>query len=178
MTETVHSLDPIIDDDAVILILGSMPGVMSLNQNEYYANPRNHFWTILYKIFKEPETGEYSERKAFLKAHGLALWDVIGSCKRKGSSDSTISEIEVNDIEGLLRRYPGIKLIILNGSKAEATYRRYVHMNRINSVEAIRAPSTSPVPGRNVRSYDEKLQDWKQIVESVFIPVSGGTIRV
>ncbi len=178
MTETVHSLGPIIDDDAVILILGSMPGVMSLNRNEYYANPRNHFWAILYKIFEEPETTDYSERKAFLKAHRLALWDVIGSCKREGSSDSSITEIEVNDIEGLLSRHTGIKLIILNGSKAEATYRRYVHMNRIDSVEAIRAPSTSPVPGRNVKSYEEKLQDWKQIVESVFIAVSEGTIRV
>lgn len=169
MLQTVHSMAPIIDDGAEILILGSMPGVMSLSKQQYFAHPRNHFWPIIYAVFGDPLSYEYSERVAFIKAHKLALWDVIGSCKRVGSSDSSITEIEVNDIEGLLVRYPGIRLIILNGAKAEATYRRYANMKKLN-IRTAKAPSTSPVPGRNVKSFEEKLEAWKQIICSEGTP--------
>lgn len=166
MLKSAHSMDPIIADDAEIIILGSMPGVVSLSKGQYFAHPRNHFWPIIYSVFGAPLSHDYSERVAFIKAHRIALWDVIGSCKRVGSSDSSIKEIEVNDIEGLLQRYPTIRLIILNGSKADTTYQRYLKVKKIG-VRAVKAPSTSPVPGRNVKTFDEKLAVWKQMIESV-----------
>ena len=35
-----------------ILILGSIPSVISRNQGFYYANKNNRFWTILESLFK------------------------------------------------------------------------------------------------------------------------------
>ena len=52
----VHSFEPIIGRDPRILILGSMPGLISLQAVEYYANPRNAFWKIIAELFElEPE---------------------------------------------------------------------------------------------------------------------------
>ncbi|MCZ6579400.1 MAG: DNA-deoxyinosine glycosylase, partial [Gammaproteobacteria bacterium] len=48
----VHSFEPIVGRDPRILILGSMPGVMSLQAVEYYANPRNVFWKIIGELFE------------------------------------------------------------------------------------------------------------------------------
>ena len=48
---------PIIDEQSYVLILGSMPGVESLRLQQYYANPRNQFWKILYELFDPEDHG-------------------------------------------------------------------------------------------------------------------------
>lgn len=166
MKQTLQCMPPIIDEKAEILVLGSMPGTMSLNKSQYYAHPRNHFWPIMYAIFDEPLSMDYAERLNFIMNRHIALWDIIGSCEREGSSDGSITAIKVNDIEALLEQYPGIKLIILNGLKAESTYRKYLKLKKGPLVRAVKAPSTSPIPGRNVKSFEEKLVEWKQIIAS------------
>lgn len=170
MDKITHTLDPIIDERSEVLILGSMPGVESLKKGEYYAHPRNHFWPILYALFNEPLEPEYSKRIIFLKDHGIALWDVIGSCRRKGSLDSTITDICVNDIEGLLKRYSNISLIVLNGTKAETTFMKFIHPDLAKPIKAARAPSTSPVPGKNVKTYAQKLSEWERILMPILHP--------
>lgn len=88
--DKIKSFEPLVDKESKVLILGSMPGVMSLNKQQYYGNPRNHFWKIIYSLFNEVEDELYEQKKAFLLRKGIALWDVINNCYREGSLDSNI----------------------------------------------------------------------------------------
>lgn len=158
----IYSLDPVIDRRARVLVLGSIPGRESLLKQEYYANPRNHFWKIIFKIFMEPEREAYHERIQFLKERRIALWDVIGSCHREGSLDANIKDATPNDLLGLLKSYPSIRLIAFNGGKAYTTFKKSFGQ-LIEGVQLVKLPSTSPVPGKNVKPFDEKVKKWQMI---------------
>lgn len=81
---------PIIDADSRILILGTLPGDPSLKISQYYGNPGNQFWNILFAIYGQPDDLSYVSKLQFLREHGIALWDVIHRAKRDGSEDSKI----------------------------------------------------------------------------------------
>jgi hypoxanthine-DNA glycosylase len=157
----IKSLNPIINDHARVLILGSMPGAESLRLQQYYANARNHFWPIIYAMFGHKVYGDYSERMAFVKQHGIALWDVLREASREGSLDSSIRDGKPNDIQGLLTRYPNIVCIGLNGSRAAKDFGKYAKKLLPNGVDVIKLPSTSPTPGLHVKGYEEKLKAWE-----------------
>lgn len=89
MTKVI-SFPPIENPSAQILILGSMPGVLSLQANQYYAHPRNAFWPIMGTLFNFDGAAPYAARVEALKAADIALWDVLHSCVRSGSLDSAI----------------------------------------------------------------------------------------
>jgi len=167
MYKYVQSMAPIIDERSEILILGSMPGEQSLQKQEYYGNPRNHFWPILYAHYQHRPCETYEEKKAFLLEHQLALWDSAEVCKRKGSSDNTITEVVPNDICRLLQEYPGVRLILLNGAAAERIFLKYIRERGGIVVRYERVPSTSPIPGRNVPNFDEKLETWSRRIHSI-----------
>ena len=105
MQNRISSFPPIIDDASKILILGSIPGVKSLEKQQYYAHPQNAFWKIIFALFEEEFTENYAERIQVLKKHHIALWDVIDSCERKGSLDSEIRNEEANQIAELLDKH-------------------------------------------------------------------------
>jgi TDG/mug DNA glycosylase family protein len=149
-------LGPSIDSDCRTLVLGSMPGVRSLQEQQYYAHPRNRFWPLMASIFEESVPVTYEGRLAMLLRNHVALWDTIGRCEREGSLDSAIREEEPNDIAALLGSYPGICQILCNGGKAYAAFRRYNKELLGRSGLIIRAmPSTSPA---NARCSMEQLQ--------------------
>ncbi len=156
-----YGFPPVIDDNSKILILGSLPSDISISKNEYYGYSRNQFWRIIYAVFDAEPPEAYAERKQFLLGHGLALWDVLSCAERKGSLDSAIRNETPNDITGLLASYPGIRLIILNGGKAEQSFNKYFGATEI---KRIRVPSTSPITGKNVKRPEEKLLLWKAAV--------------
>ncbi len=137
----VHPIAPVFDEGSRVLILGSFPSVKSREEGFFYGHPQNRFWRVLAAVFdaRVPETAE--EKRAFLLAHHIALWDVIASCEITGSSDASIRNAVPNDLSRLLAGAP-IARIYVNGKTAERYYRRY--QLPVTKREAVTLPSTSP----------------------------------
>mgnify|MGYP002551985932 CR=1 FL=1 len=136
-----HNFAPVWDEQSRILILGTFPSVKSRENHFYYGHPQNRFWKVLAALtdWEVPQTIE--EKKAMLLANHIAIWDVIASCQIIGSSDSSIRDVVVNDIQGLLQK-TNIQKIYANGGKASELYKKYVFPD--TGHEIIKLPSTSP----------------------------------
>ena len=121
MNERVSSFPPLVGRAPRVLVLGSMPGLRSLQAARYYAHPHNAFWPIMGQLLGFEGGADYDTRCRALTAAGVALWDVMASCERRGSLDSAIvrSSVQPNDIAALLEREPGIRAILFNGAAAE-----------------------------------------------------------
>ncbi len=147
MTQSAVSFPPIAAPCPRALILGSMPGVKSLQENQYYAHPRNSFWQIMGALFNAP-VSSYAQRRALIKGNALALWDVLKSCTRRGSLDSNIRNAEANDFAAFLKKHAGITRISFNGATAEKEFKKRVWPHLPEGVaarlELKRLPSTSP----------------------------------
>lgn len=152
-----HELEPFYNSDSEILILGSIPSVKSRELGFYYCHPQNKFWKILANIYKETELKTIEEKKQFLVKHKIALFDVIASCDIKGSSDSSIKNIKVNDINKLIKNSK-INKIFTTGEKATNLYKKYCYP--ITKIESIYLPSTSPA-NCGYCSYEELVKIYK-----------------
>lgn len=122
-------LAPLIDKNAKILILGSLPGDESIRKQEYYGNPRNMFWDVMSGILGEKAPIPYTEKIEYLKRHGIALWDTLHAAERKGGLDANIRKEEFNDIAKLVSENPSIEVIATNGGKAKKSFRKYLREN-------------------------------------------------
>ncbi|MEZ4357508.1 MAG: DNA-deoxyinosine glycosylase [Eubacteriales bacterium] len=156
--EKINCNPPIIDSTSKILILGSMPSVKSIEKREYYANPLNRFWKVIFSLFDEELTLDYDKKIDFLHKNHIALFDVINSCLRNGSLDLNIREYELNDILGLLKSYPAISLIVLNGSTAAKLFEK--NFKDKVSIPYIKLPSTSPIPRKDIRNFKDLYNRW------------------
>jgi hypoxanthine-DNA glycosylase len=161
-TPLLHGLPPIIDDRARTLIVGNIPSVMSLAARQYYANPRNAFWQITGEIFGFAADEPYEARTAALRAHGVAVWDVLQSCRRIGSLDSAVEPDSMvpNDFRKLFNEYRAINRIFFNGAAAEKNFNRLVRI--APDFQYQRLPSTSPA---QTMRYEEKLTAWRVIAD-------------
>lgn len=163
-TPTLLGFSAIARPDARLLILGSMPGRLSLEANAYYAHPRNQFWPMMEVLFGIDSAQSYQERCQQLTENNIALWDVIRCCVRPGSLDASIrpDSVVVNDFSGLFDSCSSIRLIVFNGSKAEDLFRRYVRPTmgkRLENISCIRLPSTSPAHA--ALSFERKRELWR-----------------
>ncbi len=151
----ISSFPPIVSEDSKILILGSVPGIKSLEMKEYYAHPQNKFWRILFALFQEDFTADYAEKMELLKKNKIAVWDVIDSCERKGSLDTEIKNEAHHDILQLLQDFPSIKVIFCNGQKSFKTLRKILPDDL--KIPILVLASTSPA---YTIPYQQKLKDW------------------
>ena len=153
-----HMFPPIYDEHSEILILGSFPSVKSREIQFYYGHPQNRFWRVLAALTESDVPRTTEEKKAFLLRHHIALWDVIARCDIVGSSDSSIRNVEANDMDEILKRAP-IRQIYANGGKAYELYQKYCYPQCKR--EAVKLPSTSPA---NAAFGIERLcEDWKSV---------------
>lgn len=141
-----------------VLILGSFPSVLSLVRSEYYGNPRNRFWAVMEELFGIPAGLPYPERTRCLTREGIALWDIVATCSRPGSADSSIRYPVPNDIAGFVRKHPSVRLIGLNGSTAGRLYHKLALVEGILSVTL---PSTSPANA--AMAFGEKVRRWDMV---------------
>lgn len=173
MAPLVQSFAPVIAPQCHTLILGSMPGERSLAVGEYYGHPRNAFWPIMGQLFDFSTSLSYAERLEKLNRAGIALWDVMASCERTGSLDTSIvgASITPNAIVELLINYPDIQRIILNGAAAATTFRKHIvpRMAALNIRRTVlQAPSTSPAHA-SLRQ-EEKLRIWESLLRMSVLP--------
>lgn len=162
----VTSFAPLSRPSAKVLILGSMPGVASLAAQQYYAHPRNAFWPIMASIAGFDAAAPYAARVEALTRGGFALWDVLQSCVRTGSLDSSIragSRVP-NDFAAFFSAHPGIRLVCFNGAEAQQSFARHVLPGlRIDGLRYVRLPSTSPA---HALPFEHKLAAWRAALVS------------
>ncbi|KIC01059.1 DNA glycosylase [Flavobacterium sp. JRM] len=156
-----YSFDPISSPNASVLILGTMPGIKSLELGQYYGHKQNNFWKILFTVFNEDFIDVYEAKKEILIKNNIALWDVLKYCDRVGSLDSAIKNEITNDFDTFLKQHPDIKTILFNGQKAAAFFKKYIKVS--DDYKLITLPSTSPANAG--KSFDSKLNEWKIILE-------------
>ena len=164
----VESFDAHYNENAKVLILGSMPGRASLDACRYYAHPRNAFWPIMAGILGSDYPTAYEARLNWLIENRIALWDVLRFCQREGSLDSNIrAESEVaNDIPSLVSQLPELELIVFNGQKAMQLFNRHLKAQILDTHFQLRClPSTSPANAAT--SIEQKLMKWRAAIKPV-----------
>tara|TARA_R110002111_G_scaffold27807_4_gene59635 strand:+ start:149 stop:661 length:513 start_codon:yes stop_codon:yes gene_type:complete len=148
------------------IILGSMPSIKSLEQQQYYAHPRNAFWPIMAELFNFDTASSYQQRCTALKQHHIVVWDVVKSGQREGSLDQNIhsSDLTLNDFDNLFTTYPTITKVFFNGAKSESLFKSVLPIlsSEFQTLSMQRLPSTSPAHA--AMTFEQKLRAWRVIL--------------
>jgi hypoxanthine-DNA glycosylase len=157
----LQGLAPIVSPNTRVLILGSFPGVRSLQLQQYYAHPQNQFWKLLQAIWpaspRETSLDSYEKRSKWLLEHGLGVWDVYASCEREGSLDTAIRHAVPNDIAAL--HLPQLAAIAHNGGESF----KHARHTRTLGLPVYQLPSTSPANAS--WTFERKLAAWREVME-------------
>ena len=136
------SFPPVADARTRLLVLGSLPGESSLAQAQYYANPRNQFWTLMAAVTGVELAGiAYEARLAALLDAGVGLWDVIQSAVRTGSLDANIRDHQPNALAEFCATLPALRAVAFNGGKSAGIGRRQLAGS---GLALVALPSSSP----------------------------------
>lgn len=152
-----------------VLILGSMPGEASLRAGQYYAHPQNSFWKLMGEFFDAGATLPYAVRVRRLCAAGVALWDVLATCRRSGSLDAAIepSSVIANNFPAFFAAHRRITHVFFNGATAERCFLRHAAVAG-RELTRLRLPSTSPANA--AMSYARKRRAWRAVPAALGIP--------
>jgi len=162
-----QGLPAIARSDARVVILGTLPGPLSLEKSQYYAKQNNAFWKIMGELVGA-SSDVPDERAELLRQNGIALWDVYAAAAREGSDDSNIEATgaQVNDFTAFLAAHPKIRLICFNGQPAAAAFEKLV-VPRLppifREIPRRTLPSTSAAYA--AMPFSEKLRIWRAALE-------------
>ena len=159
---------PVVSASTRILILGSLPGELSLAAARYYANPRNRFWQLVSEVIARPGLPQlsYDDRLSVLLANGIGLWDAVASAERRGSLDSAIRNAQPAALTELIASLPKLRAVAFNG-QASAKIARLLLSGM--PLALIDLPSSSPANA--AMSYAQKLETWLTM-RQFLIPLS------
>lgn len=160
MEHIIHPIPAFYRPDSRILILGSFPSVKSRESRFFYGHPQNRFWKLMVRLFHEDKVPvSIEEKAALLERNHIAAWDSIHACDIRGSSDSSIRNVEPNDFTELFAA-ADIRQVFTNGKKSHEIYTRYCLPQ--TGREAVCLPSTSPA---NAAWNLERLEEaWRVIL--------------
>ncbi len=163
--EASEGFPPVERGDARVLVLGSLPGVKSIAEQQYYAHPQNAFWPIMNELFEV--AGDYDKRCAGLLRHRIAVWDVLRASVRPGSLDADIqtTTASANDFGAFFEAHSEIEIVAFNGKKAEQLFCRMVAVEHRQLHRHIGLPSTSPAYA--AMPFEGKLGLWRAGLKSV-----------
>ena len=141
-----------------MLILGSFPSVASLGKAQYYGHPQNQFWRLVGAAIGEPLAEmDYERRLRTLLERRIGLWDIIGTCARKGSLDCDIRNPRHNDFDRVTGVAKKLHRVCFNGKTAGRMEPLFMEWG----FETIVLPSSSPA---NTMRFELKLAQWQQII--------------
>ena len=140
-TRVTHEFPALYDRESQVLMLGSIPSPKSREMAFYYGHPQNRFWKVMAAVLGEDIPETIPQKKAMLKKHHIALWDVLDSCTIVGASDTSIEDPVVNNIGELVKKSK-VSRIFCTGATAYNLYKKFC-ANDVG-IEAIKLPSTSP----------------------------------
>ena len=153
-----RSFAPVVSPSTRLLVLGSLPGEMSLAAARYYANPRNQFWPLMGDVIGRSLVPlGYEQRLSALLEAGVGLWDTVGSGHRTGSLDGNIRLQEANDLAALLSSLPELRAVAFNGGKSASIGRRQLAGH---SLQLVDMPSSSPA---YTLAFEAKRAAWLQL---------------
>ena len=149
---------PVYDENSKVLILGSFPSVKSREIGFYYGNKQNRFWKMLCGYFQSNIPQTIQDKRAFLLANGVALWDIATACDIQGSSDNSVKNAIIADLTPILEK-ADLQCILLNGTLAFSLFeKQYAHCG----IPYIKMPSTSPANPR----YSQKA--WEEALNGIY----------
>ncbi len=154
-----HPFKPLVFKDSEVLILGSFPSIYSFEKSFYYAHPRNQFWKILSEVTSYPINNR-DQKIWLLKEFKYALWDMVANCTRDNSLDSSLEEIEVNNIAEFLEEHPSIRKVAFTGRLAEKLFK--MHFEYLE-IERVYLPSPSAAYAK--MSLESKVAVYKERLE-------------
>jgi len=158
-TKLKHPFQPLVFKDSKVLILGSFPSIDSFEKSFYYAHPRNQFWKILSELSSYPINNR-DQKIWLLKVSKIALWDMVKNCTRDSSLDSSLEEIEVNNLAAFLEEHPSIEKIAFTGRLAERLFK--MHFDYLE-IESVYLPSPSSAYAK--MSFEQKLEKYRALLE-------------
>ncbi|SDR48680.1 G/U mismatch-specific uracil-DNA glycosylase [Rhizobiales bacterium GAS191] len=154
------SFDAMADEATRVLILGSLPGAVSLSRRQYYAHPSNQFWRLMEAVIgRDLVRLAYPERKAVLISAGIGLWDVIQSAERVGSLDSNIRYEKPNTLGEFVATLPALRAVCFNGAKASNIGRKQLAAD--SALTLISLPSSSAAHA--TMPFERKRQEWLRL---------------
>ena len=158
-THVSHEFPAVYDRGSRVLLLGSIPSPKSREVGFYYGHPQNRFWKVLAAVLGEPLPETIPQKKAMLKKHYIALWDVLESCTIVGASDTSIEDAVPNKISELVKA-TRVERIFCTGATAHRLYQKYCAADV--GIDAVKLPSTSPA--NCAVSFEKLVEAYRKIL--------------
>lgn len=155
-----HCFPPVTRPDTRLLVLGSLPGAISLAEQRYYAHPQNLFWRLMSAVIgRDLVPLPYNDRIEALLDARVGLWDTVAAATREGSLDAAIRLHAASDLAALVATLPDLRAIAFNGATSAKIGRR--QLGPAPDLALVDLPSSSPAYAS--LSFEKKRDAWRQL---------------